>query len=162
MSWLDIILIVAIVLSVFSGLKNGIIKAVLTLAGLIIGVVLAGRYYLAFSGLLSFIPQENAARIAAFAIIVILVMIAAALLANLLKSIVHAILLGWVDRLLGAVFGLLLGGILWGALLAIWVKYLGAGEAITQSFVAQLLLDYFPVVMTLLPQEFDSVRNFFR
>ncbi|MBI2830906.1 MAG: CvpA family protein [Chloroflexi bacterium] len=162
MNWLDIVIIIAIALSVFSGLKNGIITAVISLAGLIVGVLLAGRYYLPLSERLTFIPQENIARIAAFAIIVIVVMIVAALAAGIAKTLIHAILLGWADHLLGGVFGLFMGGILWGALLAIWVKYAGMGQTIADSRLAQLLLDYIPLVLALLPGEFDSVRDFFK
>ena len=49
MNWLDIVIIVALAISTFLGLKIGIIKALLSLAGLIVGVILAGRYYAPFS-----------------------------------------------------------------------------------------------------------------
>ncbi len=162
MNGLDIVIIIVIGLSVFSGLRNGLIKAIITLAGLIVGVILAGRYYTSFAQVLAFIPQENIARIVAFAIIVLAVMAVAAVVAFLLKSIAHAVLLGWVDHLLGAVFGLFWGGILVGTVLAMWVKYAGMGQTIEDSKLAQLLLDYVPLVLALLPNEFDSVRNFFK
>ena len=44
-------------------------------------------------------------------------------------------MLGWVNRLGGAVFGLLLGAITCGALLAAWVKFFGIGETITLAVV---------------------------
>ena len=49
-----------------------------------------------------------------------------------------------------------------GALLAAWVKFFGAGETIIQSILAGFLLDNFPLVLGLLPQEFDAVRSFFQ
>ena len=162
MSWLDIVLIIILAVSVFSGLKNGIIKAVLSLAGIIVGVILAGRYYVALAGQLAFIPQESLAKIAAFAIILVVVMAIAVVLASLLKWAASAIMLGWIDRLGGAVFGLVMGGIFCGALLAIWVKFLGIADVVTESAIAAILLDYFPIVLTLLPGEFDTVRSFFQ
>ena len=45
MNWLDLAIIVAVVFSALLGLKIGIIKAVLSLVGLIVGVILAGCYY---------------------------------------------------------------------------------------------------------------------
>jgi len=57
MNWLDIVLIVAIAIPTFIGLRIGIIKAALSLAGLIVGVILAGRYYVLLSQQLSFIPR---------------------------------------------------------------------------------------------------------
>ena len=161
MNWLDIIIIVSIAVSTFLGLRTGIIKAVLSLVGLIVGVILAGRYYVPFSEQLGFIPQENVAKIVAFAIIFIGILIVARVLASLLKWAASAILLGWIDRLVGAIFGFVLGAIFWGAILAIWVNLLGMVGVIAESALARVLLDYFPLVLTLLPAEFDSVRSFF-
>ena len=161
MNWLDIVIIVSIGISTFLGLRTGIIKAVLSLVGLIVGVILAGRYYVPFSEQLGFIPQENVAKIVAFAIIFIGILIVARVLASLLKWAASAILLGWVDRIGGAIFGFVLGAIFWGAILAIWVNFLGMVGVIAESALARVLLDYFPLVLTLLPAEFDSVRSFF-
>ena len=161
MNWLDIVIIVAIAIATFLGLRIGIIKAVLSLAGLIVGVILAGLYYVPLSEQLAFIPQANVAKIVAFAIILIGVMVIASVLAWLLKWAVSKMMLGWVNRLGGAIFGLVLGAIFCSALLAIWVKFLGEG-AVTESGLATILLDRFPMVLALLPDEFDAVRSFFK
>ena len=162
MSWLDIVILVLIAFPTLIGLRIGIIKAVLSLAGVIAGVILAGQYYTALAEKLTFISQANLAEIAAFAIIMIGVMIIAAVLASLLKWIISAVLLGWVNRLGGAVFGFVLGCIFCGALLAIWTKFLGIQDPIAESALATLLLDRFPIILALLPGEFDSVRSFFQ
>lgn len=161
MSWLDIVIIVVIAIGAVNGLRIGIIKATLSLAGLIIGIILAGRYYAPFSEQLSFIPQAGA-KVVAFAIILVGVMIIAGLLTRFLKWAVSVVMLGWVNYLGGAVFGLVLGAIFCSALLAIWVKFFGVAEAIIESNLAPLLLDRFPVVLALLPDEFDVVRSFFQ
>ena len=162
MNWLDIVIIVAIVISTFLGFRAGIIKAVLVLAGIIIGVILAGRYYVPFSEQLSFISQANVARIVAFAIILIGVMVIAAVLARLLKWAASVVMLGWVNRLGGAIFGLVLGAIFCSALLAIWVKFFGVPGAISESSLTTILLDHFPMVLALLPDEFEAIRSFFQ
>ncbi len=162
MNWLDIVIIVAITVPTVIGLRIGMIKAALSLAGLIVGVIVAGRYYLPLSEQLSFISQESVAEIAAFIIILVGIMIIAAVLARLLKWTASVIMLGWVNHLGGAVFGLVLGAILCGALLAIWVKFLGVTGAITESNLASILVDFFPLVLALLPDEFDAVRPFFQ
>jgi membrane protein required for colicin V production len=48
-----------------------------------------------------------------------------------------------------------------GALLAIWVQFFGSG-LVTESFLAGVLLNKFPLVLALLPSEFDAVRDFFQ
>ena len=161
MNWLDIVIIVAIAIPTFLGFRTGLIKAVLVLAGIIIGVILAGCYYVPLSELLPFISEASVAKVVAFAIILIVVVIIAAVLARLLKWAASVIMLGWVNRLGGAVFGFVLGAIFCSALLAICVKFLGTVGAITESELAAILLDRFPMVLALLPDEFDAIRSFF-
>jgi len=161
MNWLDIAIMVPLAITAVVGLKMGLIKAILSMVGLVIGVILAGRFYALLAEQLTFIPQAGVARIAAFAIILIGVLAAALVLAGLLKWAASMMMLGWVNRLGGAVFGVLLGALTCGALLAAWVKFFGIGETITESILASALLDQFPLVLGLLPQEFDTVRSFF-
>ncbi len=161
MNWLDIVILVIVVMAIFLGLRIGIIKAALSLVGIIVGIILAGRYYAPLSEQLTFITQANIAEIVAFAIILIGVMIIAGVLAVLLKWAASAMLLGWVNHLGGAVFGFTLGVILCGALLATWVKFLGITDIVSQSSLAVILLDRFPAVLALLPDEFGAIRSFF-
>jgi membrane protein required for colicin V production len=161
MNWLDIIIIIVVAISIFMGLKAGIIKVLFMLAGGIIGVVLAGRFSDSLADKLSFISDSNIAGIVAFVIILLAVMIIAMILAMVIHKIVSAVLLGWVDHLGGAVLGLILGAIFCGAALAMWVRYQGISDAVTGSALANFLLDKFPVVLGLLPSEFKSIRDFF-
>ena len=162
MNWLDIVIIVALAISTFFGLRMGIIKAVLSLAGLIVGVILAGRYYMPLSEQLHFITQAGIARIVAFAIILIGVMIIAAVLAKFLKWAASVVMLGWANHLGGAIFGFVLGAVVCGAILAILIKFLGIAGIIVESNIAAILLDNFPLVLALLPSEFDTIRSFFQ
>ncbi|MFH0769499.1 MAG: CvpA family protein [Chloroflexota bacterium] len=162
MNWLDIVVLVIMIISILVGLKIGLIKALLSLAGSIVGVILAGHYYVPLSELLSFIPQASLAKIVAFAIIFIGIMVIASVLAVLLKWAVSAIMLGWVNHLGGAIFGLVMGAIFCGALLAIWVRFSGDTTVVSESYLAAILLDRFPLVLALLPDEFDMIRSFFQ
>jgi len=161
MNWVDIILLGVIAISTVIGLRIGVIKASLSLAGLIVGIVLAGLYYQPLAALLTFIPSETLARVVAFIIILVGVILVASVLALMLKWAAQAVMLGWANRLAGGVFGLVMGGLLCGALLAISIKYLGTPDAISQSRLAPVLLNYFPRVLELLPGEFDSLGSFF-
>ena len=162
MTWLDIVILIIIAGPTLMGLKIGIIKTVLTVAGVVVGVILAGNYYEQLAGALTFISNSGLARVVAFAIILIGVMLVAGIIASLIKKVVSAVLLGWVNSLGGAVLGFAVGAIFCGAVLTMWVKFLGIGDSISGSALARLLLDGFPVVLGLLPSEFDSVRFFFR
>jgi len=158
MNWLDIVIIVSIAITTFVGLKIGLIKAILSLAGLIVGLVLARLYYVPLSEQLTFISQVTLAKVAAFAIIMIGVMIIAGILAMILKWIASLIMLGWVNRIGGAVFGLVLGVLFCGTILALWVNFFGVGEVIANSGLAALL-SQFPLALNLLPGEFGSTGS---
>jgi len=162
MNWLDIALLIIIIIPTLIGLKFGIIKIVISLIGLILGVVLAGRYYGPLAEMLTFISNSGIANVVAFAIIFIGVIVIASILASLIKWVISAILLGWVNRLGGAFFGFVMGAMFCGAILTIWVKFLGTSNAIIESSIAGILLDGFPIVLALLPADFDSVRSFFQ
>jgi membrane protein required for colicin V production len=161
MNWLDIVIVLIVAVGTFIGMKEGIIKAVLITAGLIVGTVLAGRYYLLLSEQLTFISQPSLAKIAAFAIIFVGMLIIAAVVATVVKWVVSAVMLGWLNHLLGAGIGFVMGTIFCAALLTIWVKFLGGSSPIYNSSLARVLLESFPVALSLLPSEFDSVRSFF-
>jgi len=161
MNWLDIVIIIVIAIPTILGLKTGIIKASFSLAGLILGVILAGHYYVPLSEQLSAL-SPGIAKIVAFAIILVGVWVIAILLSGLVERAVSMMLLGWINRLLGAVFGFVVGAILGSALRAIWVKFLGIQSFIVDSALAAILLDRFPMVLALLPDEFSAVRSFFQ
>jgi membrane protein required for colicin V production len=160
MNWLDILILISLAASVIGGLTTGIVRGLVNLAGLILGIFLAGLYYETAAGWLGFISNADIAKAAAFLLIVAAVMVVAGLVGALLHKLISAVLLGWLDHLLGGVLGLLIGAVSWGALLALWAKFFNA-DAVSGSAVAKILLDKFPVVLSLLPPSFDSVKNFF-
>jgi membrane protein required for colicin V production len=161
MYWLDIVLLIFLALSTFNGFIQGLIKAALSLVGIIIGVLLAGNLYQPLSGLLGFIPNEDIADIVAFLLILVGVMIIANLLARLLKTVATIVMLSWVNRLGGAIFGMLVGAIFLSAILVTWAKFSGS-DTITESVIASFFLDKFPLILALLPADFDVIRDFFQ
>ncbi|MFC2043706.1 CvpA family protein [Chloroflexota bacterium] len=162
MNWLDTIILIVMASGVLLGFRIGIIKAVLSLAGLIAGIFLAGRFYLTLAGWLSFILQTGIAKVVSFTIILIGTTVVASLLARLLRWAASKVMLGWAERFGGAVLGLMLGSILCSAILATWINFLDANSAINESRLAAILLDRLPAVLALLPPEFDAVRFFFK
>ena len=98
MNWLDIALVILLLIPVFIGLKAGIIKILLTVAGVIVGVVLAGRLSGPLGDRLTFISNPGTAKVVAFVFILVAVMVLAAVAAFLIRKAVSAILLGWVDQ----------------------------------------------------------------
>lgn len=161
MNWLDIVIIVVAVLLGIVGLRQGIIRTVFGIAGLMVGIILAGCYYQPFAALLS-TSGATWAKIAAYTIILIATLIVAGVIGWLVAKAVHFAALGWLDKLVGFIFGIFIGGLLCAAVLAILLKYYpGTAAIISQSAIAQFLMEEFPLLLALLPNEFDSIRDFF-
>ncbi|MCL2149569.1 MAG: CvpA family protein [Dehalococcoidia bacterium] len=161
MNWLDILITISLVASLIGGLAMGFIRGFIALIGLVAGIIVAGKFYDGLAAHLGFIHHENTAGIIAFAIIFIATMFLAAIIAQILHKVITRIMLGWLDHLLGGLTGLLAGALSWGLLLALWAKFFG-GATLESSLFAPFMAAKFPLVLTLLPPEFDSVREFFR
>jgi len=161
MNWLDIILILFLIGSMISGIRSGLISAVMGLVGIIGGIALASRFYTQLADLMGFIPQE-AARILAFIIILAIVVVIAVVIAKVLTWVTKSIMLGWLNRLGGAIFGLVSGALFLGAVLAVWIHFYGMPDAIADSFLGRNLVNGFPLVLGLLPGEFNSIKQYFQ
>ena len=164
MNWLDIVIIVFLAITVITGLSKGLIKTIIPLVGIIIAVVLAGHSYGSVADWLStWLHSPSQANIAGFAIIFVAVVIVSLIIASLLSKFLNLLLLGWVDKLGGAVLGFVIGGLVCGAILTIITKYNFAGieGTIRGSSLASFFVDHFNMALPFLPREFDSVREFF-
>ena len=164
MNWLDIVVIVFLAISTITGLRKGLIKTIIPLVGIIIAVVLAGRFYGSVADWLStWLHSPSQANIAGFAIIFVAVVIASLIIASLLSKFLSLLLLGWVDKLGGAILGLVMGGLVCGAILTILTKYNfpGMEGTIHDSSLASFFVAHLNMVLPFLPSDFDSVRQFF-
>lgn len=161
MNWLDITIIVIGIIFGIMGLWKGAIGAVFGIGGLIGGIALAGHYYQPFASILS--PSGAIwSGIAAYAIILIVTLVIASVIGWFVARLVHITILGWIDRLIGFILGAGIGSMLCAAALAIVSKYLpGTEEIISQSVMAKFLMEQFPLLLALLPEEFDFIRGFF-
>src|SRR4030042_3675433 len=111
MNWLDIVIIIVVVSLGIAGLRQGLIRTVFGIAGLIGGIFLAGRYYDELAARL-FPAGATWANIAAYAIILLATLIVAGVVGALVAKVVHFAALGWLDRLIGCILGVVIGGVL--------------------------------------------------
>jgi membrane protein required for colicin V production len=146
MNWLDIVIIVVVAALGIAGLRQGMIRTVFGIAGLIGGIFLAGRYYDELAALL-FPSGATWANIVSYAIIAVATLVVAGVIGWLLAKLVNFAALGWLDKLVGCILGIVIGGLLCAAILAIVVKYYPGIEAtINQSVIARFLVGGFPLL----------------
>jgi membrane protein required for colicin V production len=122
---------------------RGLVEEIMSMAALLLGVV--GAFFLYPSGAafirtkldLRFIPE-----ILAFVGIFVIIFILVKVVEYMLRDIITRINLGWLDRLLGFVFGVAEGFIV--ISLLIFIIYIQpvfkAGELLQSSFFARLLI----------------------
>lgn len=164
MNWLDIVIVLAVGFFTVSAFLAGLIREVVTLVSAVVGVVLAGLLYEDMATeVLVFIEDDTAARAVGFLIVLGSVYLAGQLGAIMLKQIASLLLLGWADHVGGAVFGFAKGLIVVEVVLIVLVTYplLGLDEDIDDSGLASVFLDAVPVVLLLLPNEFESAVDAF-
>ncbi len=164
MNWLDIIVLLMLLIPIFIGWRRGLVGTVVPLVGLVVAIILAGRFYDSVAGWFStWLDSPAQANLLGFAIIFVIVLAAAMVVAAISREFLSLLLLGWVDRIGGLAFGLLIGGLVTGALLTMVTKFFGSAveNTVTDSALAGFLLDKVPFALYLLPGEFDVVRDFF-
>ena len=89
------------------GLRKGLVKEVAGLLAVVLGIYLARYWALPVSQTLVELTKwnTNVCTPLAYAIVFIVVSLSISMLSYMLSKIIGAIMLGWLNRLLGAVFG---------------------------------------------------------
>jgi membrane protein required for colicin V production len=113
MEWVDWVIVLVIVLAVLGGLREGFFRSACSLAGLLLGLALAAWNYAWLAmWLMFFVRIEAVADVIGFLVIALAVMALAGIAGQIVAKTVHGMGLGCLDRLLGAVFGVLQGALL--------------------------------------------------
>jgi len=109
MNTIDIIILICLIPAAIEGLIKGFITEVISIVSLIAGAWLAFRFSemlcQSIAPYLGNVP-EKVIQVVSFALIMIVAVLLLALLAKVLKKVLKIALLGWLDRLLGIVFGI--------------------------------------------------------
>jgi membrane protein required for colicin V production len=113
MNVVDLVILLLLALSALSGYRSGLIQCFFSLAGLIAGIAVASWHYKRFAYEFAPVVHSQALSNAIwFCLIALAVMLVAGVLGMLMKGLVHGIGLGWLDKGLGLIFGLLRGALL--------------------------------------------------
>lgn len=107
MNAIDFGVIAIILLFLVRGVWVGFVRQLASLAALILGYLFAGRYYEQISPRLSsVIPSPQLCFLVTYALLFLAVFFAVLALGFVLKKVMSLSLLGWFDRFMGGIFGL--------------------------------------------------------
>lgn len=109
MNILDIIILICFIPAMVQGLRKGFIAQVIAIVSLLLGVYLSFEFSSAASSWLGQYVEgsEPVLKVVAFALILIGVIVALNAAGKLLEKVLHIVMLGWLNKLLGAAFSLL-------------------------------------------------------
>ena len=122
MNILDIIILICLVPSIIQGLRKGFISQAISIVSIVAGVWASANFANLVSDWLAQYLEapEQVLRIVSFAIIMIVVFIILGLIGKLLHGIIQLVMLGWVNRLLGAAFAFAKAILILGVLILIF------------------------------------------
>ncbi|MCX8009866.1 MAG: CvpA family protein [Ignavibacteria bacterium] len=161
-NYIDIIIIILIAVGFIAGFRDGLIKKVFSLAGLIIGIFLAITFSSKFSEFIVsiFNIDSSLGIVVSFILIIILTSIAAKLISNILKP--RDTVLNLTNRILGGGLGILQTALIISALL-IFLSYfnLPAKEERQKSKLYELSYSFLPSTFEIIKKVFPSANKFF-
>lgn len=146
MNWLDTAIIIIILSLGIFGLLKGATRAIFGVVGLLGGLALAWYWYKPLANILS---PEGAfwSSIAAYAIIVLSILVLSAIVSHFITKLIFAAMLGWLDRVIGFMMGAAIGLALCIALLLLISKVPGTEEFLSHSAIATFLINQLPMIM---------------
>ena len=141
MNGLDWGIVAILVFSVLLAAAQGFLHEVISLTGVVVGYLIAAwEYWRVARWVGSYVKSEPVAEIVAFLAIFFAVVIAAGMIGRITHWLARAAGLGWADRFLGAVFGLVRGGVIVAVLVLALAAFAPGSKILGQSALAGYFL----------------------
>ncbi len=164
MNWLDVVILIILLTSVASSFSKGFSREIVGLVSTVAAFVLAlWLYGTAGSFLLPYVSSRGVANFCGFVIVFVGVSLLGGFVGWLLNRMLHAVGLSFVDRLLGAAFGLVRGLLVAVALVMAIMAFTpatpgasrsaSAPRAVVDSRLAPYVVDAAKVLSNLAPHE---------
>ena len=109
MNYIDIILLIPLIWMAYRGFRHGFIIELASLVGFIVGIYAAIQYSVKVEALLiSFLDMETKyLPVIAFVLVFIAVVVLVYLLGKILENFINMIALGFLNKIVGGIFGIL-------------------------------------------------------
>lgn len=122
MATFDIILLAIFLPGIILGIAKGLVTQVVSLVSVVIGAILASRFApnLTEVAMLQFDTQEKTTYVVCFILIFLVSVLAMSLVGHLVTKLFKIATLGWLNRLLGAVFAVFTTALVLGLLLSVF------------------------------------------
>jgi membrane protein required for colicin V production len=122
MATLDIILLICFIPGIIRGISKGFLEQALSLVGIVLSVWAAFKFSaLVCDWLKPYLSlSETTLNVVAFALILVAVCLVVLIVAKLLTKVLEMSMLGWLDKILGLVFALVVNALLLGVFIILF------------------------------------------
>ncbi len=165
MNYIDLILLIFLLWSAYRGFRNGLIIEVASLAALILGIFGAIKFSYMTSDFLveKFEMTTQYLPLISFAITFVIIVVVVHLLAKALDKLVKAVALGFINRILGVLFGVIKTAFILSIILVILntidrKTHFLPEEKIEESLLYNPISAFAPIIFNDL--NFESIRGF--
>lgn len=161
MTWVDWAIIALLVFSVLGGLTQGFIRSIFSLAGLLLGLQLAAWNYQRVAEMLKpTIQIEGLADTIGFIVITALVLVIAGLVGSVVAKTFQNLGLGWLDRIVGGVFGLVQGVVMVTLFILVTVAFFPRAHLLVEAKLPQMFFGACHLSTKMTPGDLgDRVRD---
>lgn len=160
MNYLDIILICIIGVFALRGFFRGLVQEVISLTSILLAIYLSASFHHLLTPHLSlYIENEITVSALAYAVIFFGTLIVCWLIAKGVRTMLKITLLGWIDRVAGAVFGIAEGVLIGLIVLMAFQTFAPESEWYADSKIAPRVQHLVKLVGDLAP---DSMRDFLK
>lgn len=160
MNWLDLVLICILAVSIFASFAKGFAREVIGLVAAV-AALLCGAWFYRMAGdvVRPWFGSREAANLCGFLLIVAAIIVLGLIVSWLVGAMIKAVKLSWLDRLLGAAFGVARGVIVCVAVITAIVAFAPAVDArtpppsVVQSTIAPYMIDAAHALTLAAPKE---------
>ena len=157
MNIVDIVILICFLSGIIAGIGRGFIAQLMGLASMVLGIWLAFHFSNALTlWLKDYINiADNILHVLAFGIILIVVILLLGLAAKALEGLIKVIMLGWLNRMLGAVFSFITTFIVLG-MIVLFIHYISEtfglnlpavfNESSIYEWLKETTLEVFPML----------------
>lgn len=164
MNPLDIAILATMIFLVVRGVLRGFMREVASLAGIVLGIWLAIRFETQVSGYLRpHLPSNQYLPLISFGVLFTLILLCCNLLGWVLSLAFKKALLGWADRILGAVLAVTKGVIITYLAIVLLTFYLPSqAPLIAKSKLAHLVTKSYQRIISLIsPDHYQNLKKRF-
>lgn len=162
MSWLDFLVVAVVGYSLLAGFNGGIARMGVGFAATVLGILFGFWFYgVAGAHLADYVSSPGVANLLGFLLVFGVFVLAGAIVGRILAKLFRWVGLSWLDRLLGAAFGVLRGAVIAVALVTVILAFAPTPPppSIVQSKTLPYVIDTSSVLSSVTPHQ---VKDAFR